>query len=499
VSSDMSCSDMSLDEMYSTVRRMEFFVFDQCGADEDSEKGKDLVVCDDGDPEPHLKFQEKHGAIRDSLSECSGDDTGSDFVEELPWLRYHGYEYDDSLDDEIAEEQRMREEAGGVEISGEQEEEQGKSGRSAAEDFKEDAAEELENDDVENTSNLACGAEIIADQDVACRLEAWQEPDGRDEEQLSEDVYKSEIPDQEVTGGANTILEESCKEETFVDQEANDDVCSVESDGESEVTQEQDAEDEESTPDDDSEMEISENTISGDGCREDFSEEVTSRAVPEDDSTADNEQYVGTVDDAFEQDGTPASGHNDAQKEFCITRSKLEVISEETATAQQTYQDGSINDMVPKEMEIATCKLEEAFEESGNPQESNRGGISTCVDDAQVELDITTCKSKDASEESNATEKSGLNDNAENVTDGAEMGPEITKCNLEDASEESGTDEDTAEDDESACYSGDTQNDLQTTKCISLDTSKESAIAQEADQSVSSACQFLCSRSHRRL
>ncbi|RLN28374.1 uncharacterized protein C2845_PM05G23820 [Panicum miliaceum] len=507
VSSDMSCSDMSLDEMDATVRRMEFVVFDRCGADEDNEKGEDLAVCDDGDPEPHLRFQEKHGAFRDSLSECSGADTGSDFVEELPWLRYHGYEYDDSLDDEIAEEQRMREEAGGAEISAEQEEEQGTSGRSA-DDFKEDAAEEPEKDDVENTSNLVCGAEIIADQDVACGLEACQEPDGRDEdnildtlccgevsagqgmaeEQLSEDVYKSELPDQEVTG-ADTILEESCKEETSVDQEANDGECSVESDGESEVIQEQDAEDEESTLDDDCEMEISEDTISCDGCREDFSEEVTSRAVPEDDSTADNpfEQYVGTVDDAFEQDGTPANGHNDAQKEFCITRSKLEVTSEETATAQQTYQDGSINDMVPKEMEITTCKLEEVFEEYDNSQESNRSGISTCVDGAQVELDITICKSKDSSEESNATEKIGLNDNAENVTDGAEMGPEITKCNLEDASEESGTDQDTAEDGESACYSGDAQNDLQITKCISIDTSKESAISQEADQSDSSA------------
>ncbi|PAN19807.1 hypothetical protein PAHAL_3G300700 [Panicum hallii] len=508
VSSDMSCSDMSLDEMDATVRRMEFVVFDRCGADEDSEKGKDLAVCNDGDPEPHLRFQEKHGAFRDSLSECSGADTSSDFVEELPWMRYHGYEYDDSLDDEIAEEQRMREEeAGGAEISAEQEVEQRTSGR-LADDFEEDAAEEQEQDYVENASNLVSGSEIISDQDVACRLEACQEADGRDEdnildkccgeasagqrmaeEQLSEDVYKSEIPDQEVAGWADTILEESCKEDTSEDQEANDDECSVESDGESEVIQEQDAEDEESTPDDDYEMEISEDTISIDGCREDFSEEVTSRAVPEDDSTADNafEQYVGTVDDAFEQDGAPADGHNDAQKEFCITRSKLEVTSKETATAQKTYQDGSIDDMVPKEMEITTCKLEEGFEESGNSQESNRGGISTCVDDAQVELDITTCKSKDASEESNATEKSGLNDNAENVTDGAEMGPEITKCNLEDASEESGTDQDTAEDDESACYSGDAQSDLQITKSISLDTSKESAIAQEADQSDSSA------------
>ncbi|KAG2619619.1 hypothetical protein PVAP13_3NG113800 [Panicum virgatum] len=508
VSSDMSCSDMSLDEMDATVRRMEFVVFDRCGADEDSEKGKDLAVCDDGDSEPHLRFQEKHGDFRNNFSECSGADSGSDFVEELPWMRYHGYEYDDSLDyDEIADEQRRREEeASGSEICAEQEVEQQTSGR-PGDDFREDAAEEQEKDYVENASNLLCGAEIIADQDVACRLEACQEADGRDEDnildtlccgeasagqrmakdQLSEDVYKSDIPDQEVSGWADAILEESCKEETSVDQEANNDECRVESDGESEVIQEQDAEDEESTPDDDSEMEISENTISGDGCREDFSEEVTSRAVPEDDSTADNafEQYVGTVDDAFEQDSTPANGHNDAQMEFCITRSKLEVTSEETATAQQTYQDGSIDDMVPKEMEITTCKLEETFEGSVNSQESNWAGISTCVHDAQVEPpDITTCKSKDAS---NTTEKSGLSDNAENVTDGAKMGPEITKCNLEDASEESGTDQDTGEDDESACYSGDAQNDLQITKCTSLDTSKESAITQEADQSDSSA------------
>ncbi|CAL5094675.1 unnamed protein product [Urochloa decumbens] len=495
VSSDMSCSDMSLDELDATVRRMEFVVFDRCGADEDGEKGKDLAVRDDGEPEPHLRLQEKHGAFRDSLSECSGADTGSDFVEELPWMRYQGYEYDDSLDDEILEEQRVREEeeAGGAEISAEQEEEQETPDRSA-DDFKEDAAEEQEKDDAEqhekddaeNTSNLVCGTEITADQDFACRVEACQEPDRRDEdyildtsccgeastgqgtadEQLSEDVYKSEILHQEVTGWVGSILEESRKEENSVDQETNDDECSVESDGESEVTQEHE-DDEESTPDDGSEMEISEDTISGDGCREDFSEEVTSKAVPEDDSTADYafEQYVGTVDDAFEQDG-----HNDAQKEFCITRSNLEVTPEKTSTAQETYQDGSMDGMVPKELEITACR-------SGISQESNLGGISTCVDDAQVKLDITTCKLKDASEESNATEESVLKNNAENVTDGAAMGPEITRCNLENASEESGIDQDTAEDDDSTRIA----------RCMSIDTSKESATTQEADQSDSSA------------
>ncbi|CAN6351189.1 unnamed protein product [Urochloa humidicola] len=522
VSSDMSCSDMSLDEMDATVRKMEFVVFDRCGADEDGEKGKDLAACDDGEPEPRLRLQEKHAAFRDSLSECSGADTGSDFVEELPWMRYQGYEYDDSLDDEILE-ARKEEEAGGAEISAEQEEEQGTPGRSA-DDFSIDAAEEhekddadvhekvdaeeQEKDDAENTSNLVCGTEITAYQGFACRVEACQEPDRRDEdnvldmsccgeastgqgtadEQLSEDVNKSEILHQEVTGWVGSNLEESRKKENSVDQEPNDDECSVESDGESEVTQEQE-DDEESAPDDGSEMEISEDTISGDGCREDFSEEVTSEAVPEDNSTADYafEQYVGTVDDAFEQDCSPANGHSDAQKEFCITRSNLEVTPEETSTAQETYQDGSMDGMVPKELEITACRLEEASEESGIFQESIQGGISTCVDDAQVELDITTCKLKDASEESNTTEESVLKNNAEDVTDGAAMRPEITRCNLENASEESGIDQDSTEDDDSTRNSGDTQNDVQIARCILKDTSKESASTQEADQSDSSA------------
>ncbi|CAN6333270.1 unnamed protein product [Urochloa humidicola] len=508
VSSDMSCSDMSVEEMEATVRKMEFVVFDRCGTDEDGEKRKDLTACDDdGEPEPHLRLQEKHGALRDSLSECSGADTGSDFVEELPWMRYQGYDYDDSLDDEILEEQRIREEAGGAEISAEQEqeEEQGTPVRSA-DDFNEDAASEHEKVDEENTTNLVRGTEIVADQGVSCSVEACGEPDGRDEdnilgtlcceeastvqetaeEQLSEDVHKSEILDQEVTGWPGTLLEESCKEDNSGDQEANDDECRVESDGESEVTQEQE-DDAEGTPDDGSEMEISEDTVSGDGGRDDFSEEVTSKPVPQDDSTADYafEQYEGTVDGAVEQDGSTAIARNEAQKEFCILRSKLEVTSEKTATAQETDQDGSMDGMVPKELEITACRLEEASEESGNSQESNQGGISTGVDDAQVELDITTCKLKDASEESNATEESRLKDNAENATDGAEMGIEVTKCNLENASEESVIDQDTAEDDDSTRNGGDTRNDM-LARCILKDTSKESATTQEADQSDSS-------------
>jgi hypothetical protein len=234
-----------------------------------------------------------------------------------------------------------------------------------------------------------------------------------------------------------------------------------------------------------------------------------------DDRTADYafEQYVGTVDDVFEEGGSPTNGHSDAQNEFCITRSKLEVTFEGITTGQETYQDGSRDDMVPKELKITACSLEEASDESGNSQESNQGGTSTCVDDVQVELDIMTCKLKDAPEESNTIEESRLNNNAENATDGAEMGPEISKCNLEDASEESDIDQVTAEDDDSTCNSGgesdrsanvssdaqdaigddgsayisdDVEDDLEISKYNVEDASKESVIVQEADQSHSS-------------
>ncbi|KAJ1262669.1 hypothetical protein BS78_09G127000 [Paspalum vaginatum] len=478
VSSDMSCSDMSLDDADATVRRMEFVVFDRCGADENSEKGNDLAVCDGGEPEPHLRLQEKHGACRDSLSECSGADVSGDFIEELPWIRYHGYEYD-SLDDEISEEQRMREDAaGGAEISEEQEEnqedEQGTSGRSAG-DCEVDAAEEQKT--IDDTSVLFRETDFIPDQGVPCRVEACEDPDGRDEdnilhtvccgdasagqatseEKLSDDFCKSEIPDQEVTGWVDTILEERCKEETSTDPEADDDECSVESDGESDVTEEKVVKGEESTPDDD-------------GSRNDLSEEVTSRAVPEDDRTQDYaaEQYTGTVDDEFGQDG-----------------SKPELSSEETATVQQTDQDGSMDGTgdSPKELEITTCILEEVVEGSGLARESSLSSVPTCVDDGpQVEPNITTCKSNGSSEESIANEESCVDNNAEKFTDGAERGPEITRCKVEAASEESGIDLDTVEDNNSACISDSAQNDLHVTNCKLEDTSRESVTTQETDE-----------------
>ncbi|XP_066361887.1 uncharacterized protein [Miscanthus floridulus] len=520
VSSDMSCSDMSLDEMDATVRRMEFVVFDRCGADEDSEKGKDLTACDDGEPEPRLVLKEKHGAFGDSLSDCSGAHTGSDFVEELPWLRYHGYEYDDSLDDEILEEQRIREEeVVGAEFSAEQEEDQGTSGRSSDE-YKEGAAEGQEENDEENTSNLIRDQEILADQGVACRADACEELDGRNddnileasveqgtaEEKLSDDIYKSGIPDQEVTARAGATLEARFREDISSDQEANDDgedECHVESDGESEDTEEQDLEDQQSMPDDGSEMEISEEAISGDGCREDFSEEVTSTAVLADDVF---EQYDNSTDDVLEQDSSPAN----AQKELGNPTSKNEDAFEETAIVQQINQDSNAD--TQKELEIMTSILEE----SGITQQSNPDGY-------KMEPEVTVCKLKDASEESGACPESNLHDNTEYVTDDAEMGQEITRCKLEDASKETGIDQETLEDDNcksegvskesvttleadhsdnsanfsndvqgtaedhDSCLIDDAQNDIQITGCKSEDTCKEFDTMKETDQSDISA------------
>uniref|UniRef100_A0A804UBK5 Calmodulin-binding domain-containing protein n=1 Tax=Zea mays TaxID=4577 RepID=A0A804UBK5_MAIZE len=472
VSSDMSCSDMSLDEMDATVRRMEFVVFDRCGADEDGEKGKDLAVCDDGEPEPRPVLQQKHGAFGDSLSECSGVHIDNDFVEELPWLKYHGYEYDDSLDDEILEEQRIGEqEVVGAEFSVEQEAEQGTSGRSSDE-YKEDAADE------ENTTNLVRDQEILSDQGVACRVEACEELGGRDEdnileasagqgkaeEKLSDDIYKSEIPDQEITARTCATLEGSFEEDISSDQEANDDdedECHVKSDGESEDTEEQDLEDQQSMPDDVSKMEISEDTISGDGCKEDFSEEVTSAAVLADDVF---EQYEKTVDDVHEQDSSPAK----AQMELGNPTSKKEDTSEETAILQQINQDSNVD--TQRELEIRASILEE----SGIAQQSN-------LDGDKMEPEIIVCKLEDVSEESGACTESNLHDNTEYVIDDAEMRQEITLCKREDASKETGIDQETLEDDSSTCGIVDDRNNLEINNCKSEDVSIESVGTQEAD------------------
>ncbi|KAL6843056.1 hypothetical protein ACP4OV_027130 [Aristida adscensionis] len=533
VSSDMSCSDISLDEMDATVRRMEFVMFDRCGAEED-EKREDPPACNDGERHPGV---EKHGACRDSSSECSAADIAGDFVEELPWMRYHGYEYD-SFDDEISEEQRMRdEEIGRAEMSEQDgDDEAGISGRSGEEC--EMVATGEQEADSESISNLVCETEIRAEHVVACSVESGKEPYGQDEDKiastvyhgetstgestaeakLSDDVNASEVPDHDAVGRVDSILEDRCKGHDSADPEARgDDDSEVESNGESEVYSEGESEvvEEQDVKDDGSDMEISEDAVSGDVCREDVSDEVTSRAVPQDYSTANKAQNNGSVDD--EQHVCPTNEEDYGQMHLGIAVSeKIGTASEETAISQITDEDGqeelshkleeayevsdiaqeSIPDGNPTcvdfgagiEQEITTCNFKDASEESNVAQESTNHGVPACIDGAEMEPEITTCKLNDASGEPDDIRGSSLNDDAEYVvTDVAGMEPETTSCKLSDASEEIGIIKEIVEDDDSVCVSDSTLDDSEITRCESEDASKETATSQEAEQSDSSA------------
>jgi hypothetical protein len=279
-----SGSDMSLDEMDATVTKMEFLAFDRCEADEDGEKGESPVVCGDGDG----RLEEKHGICSDSSSVCSDAVISGDFIEELPWLRYHGSEYD-SVDDGISEELWMRDEV--IDLAQISEERGGNSNEGTSDklgdECEQEAAEEHEANDEDNFSNSVLESEIVGEQEgIVRRVEACEELDRTDEDNILDSLCRGEpsagqataeerfsdaskTPDQEVAGREDSsTLEESCIEETSAGQEAEDDESNVKSDGGAEVT-----------PDDGSEMEISEDTISNDGCGDDFSEEVTSKDV----------------------------------------------------------------------------------------------------------------------------------------------------------------------------------------------------------------------------
>ncbi|GJN14365.1 hypothetical protein PR202_gb01186 [Eleusine coracana subsp. coracana] len=488
VSSDMSCSDMSVDEMDdATVRKMEFLVFDRCGAEEDSvEKGEDLVFCGGGERDGRLG--EKQGACGDSSSVCSDAVISRDFIEELPWMRYHGSEYD-SLDDGISEEQRLRDaEIDRAQISEVQEGNSNErtSGR-LGDEREQKPAEELEANDEENISSSVLGSEIAGEQEgVACRVEACEELDERDqnnivdalchgepfagqgEEKFSDAVDESEIPDQEVAGTVgSSICEESCIAETLADQEGKDDESSMKSD------------DEWITPDLGSEMEISEDTISNEGCGEDFSEEVTSKAVLAEDVFEQHDSVTdeNLVSDVFEQDGNPENPQSNAQKELGITTSEVGPASEGSDIVYNI-----VDSMKDAQKEMVATELEE----SGTANESNPDNISSYFDaGARMEPKITTCMPNDASVESDVS--LGIDGNAEYVTDGA-MGPEITRCKLEDAYEEARIDQETVEDDDSVRVRDDAQkDDSDMTEFKLEDASNDTLTIQEAEQSDSSA------------
>uniref|UniRef100_A0A452Z016 Calmodulin-binding domain-containing protein n=1 Tax=Aegilops tauschii subsp. strangulata TaxID=200361 RepID=A0A452Z016_AEGTS len=599
VSSDMSCSDMSLDEMDAAVRRMEFVVFDRCGVGEDDEKGGDPAVRGDGGGRPE---EDRLGFCRDSSSECSDDGASGlisgNLVEELPWMRYDC----DSLDDDVSEEQVQQAE---VSEGQEGEDEEGRS----SDNHEEEADEEQKPEESKIISDLPRETGIIAEQEGAdCRVEICEDisnttdqqeastvqetqheddeervsdvahkmevaaaqacivcaagvcneqeeeedqdnilgkviqgdasdGQGTSEEKLSNGVDESEeipeheldilvcepeIPENEVAERVENVLEESRVDESSADQEAKDDQSNVESTGNLEVTEKQDM------PDDGSEMEISE-TVPSVACEEDFAEEeVTSRAVSEGEisdcsaiasldaeistppAEGGFEQDVNMVEDGFEQyDGAvnnlvdqciPAEDKvdvtEDAQKEIEITSCNLEDASEESGTAQESSQEVNFicvdaAEQMEPEPEVTNCKLEDPSEESVIAQESSQDVKPVCVDAAaqmEPEPEVANCKLEDSSEEESGIAQESSQDVKPVCVDAAaQMEPETTNCNLEDASAAAGITGETVRDDSLVyvCEVAQVQSGVDTSELV--DTSEESGIAHEicADNSAS--------------
>ncbi|VAH18674.1 unnamed protein product [Triticum turgidum subsp. durum] len=636
VSSDMSCSDMSLDEMDAAVRRMEFVVFDRCGVGEDDEKGGDPAVGGDGGRRPE---EDRLGFCRDSSSECSDDAVSGpisgNLVEELPWMRYEC----DSLEDDVSEEhvqeaevsegQQCNDEEGGSSDNHEEEadEEQKPEHEEIISDLPRETGIVAEEEGVDCRSPLREDISNTMDQHEACTVQETQHEDGEErvsdvahkmkiaaaqacivcaaevcneqeeeedqdnilgkviqgdasdgqgtsaeklsngvdeseipqheldilgkvvqgdisdgqgtsEEQLSNGVCEPEIPENEVAESVENVVEESREEDGVADQGTKDDQSNVESTGNLEVTEKQDM------PDHESEMEISE-TVPSVACEEDFvEEEVTSRAVSEGEisdcsaiasldaeiSTPPTEggfeQDVNTVEDAFEQyDGAvnnfvdqciPAEDTvdvtEDAEKQIEITSCNLEDASEESGTAQESSQEVTFlcvdataqessqevnflcvdgGAQMELEPEVTNCKLEDSSEESGIAQESSQDVKPVCVDAAaqtEPEPEVRNCKLEDSSEEESGIAQESSQDVKPVCVDAAvQMEPETTNYKLEGASAEAGITGETVHDD-NLVYVGEAaqvQSGVDTSELV--DTSEESGIAHEICEDDNSA------------
>uniref|UniRef100_A0A0D9WFY3 Calmodulin-binding domain-containing protein n=1 Tax=Leersia perrieri TaxID=77586 RepID=A0A0D9WFY3_9ORYZ len=534
-STDMSCSDMSLDEMDAAVRRMEFVVFDRCGAggaERSDEKGNgDLDVCGDGD----ARIKERFGVFRNGdSSECSEASISGEFVEELPWMRYQGYE-DDSLDGEFSDEHRIGDEeiTGAVvpeDQEGQDEDEEGTSGRlgDEAPEWEDHAAQEHESNDEQIISDFVRELEITAKHEgVDFSVEACEDQEGFSENNILDTAHRSEvcaeeeiqeeensaaicrleIPEQEV---AENIPDESCKEEASVEQEEGGDGTNMEFATISEVTKEPNLEDEENMQDDGgSEMEISEVT-SGFGYEEDFSEEVTSkdiskgeisdysemhnqpvenRAFEQDNSSTEDNSFHqdgSTSHRSFDQDDISAGGHDDSQKGLDILMGEFRVISEEAGIHETNHDDPvDCTEDVHKESDISLSDLQDASEGSGIAQENSQGGNWTCLnDEAQMIPDIITQTLEDVSKD--GAQETTCDDNSTPLAACAQMefgiGISELREGSSDVTEEPGSAQKTCQDDNAEYFSdGDSQRDTVITTCQLQVASEENVIAQEGD------------------
>lgn len=532
LSSDMSCSDMSLDEMDATVKRMEFVVFDRCCGDEDNEKGGDLAVRGDGE----RRLDERLGVCGDTSSECSDVGISGNLVEELPWMRYQGYECD-SLDD-------VSEEQGAIHDEQEGEDEESTSGE-FSDEHEDEVGEESESKDETSILDLPCEPGIIMEEEgvdcrveaskygegtnegniildpleastgqetqnpadseecisevahkmevaseqacIVCTMEVCKEQEGRDEDDILGEVCQGDTYDEQGTsqeklsegvceleipeyGAAQRV--ENVREgtvESSADQEEKDDETNMDSASKLEVTEKQNMKD-----DDESEIRISE-TVSNVECKGDFfEEEVTSKTVLE--CEVSDSSAIGSPDVEILAQQTECGFEQDVRTVEDAFE-QHDIPADNTVDGTKDIQNG-----------LTACKSEDASEESGIAGESSQGSNSICVDAAaQIEPDITKCAPDFSSEESSIVEESCQSDKAAYVKDGAQIEPEFATCQLEDASKESIITEETVRDDNSSYLGEGTQMQLGIGASELEGTSEESGIAHEIGEYGSSA------------
>ncbi|CAM0955766.1 unnamed protein product [Alopecurus aequalis] len=533
VSSGTSCSDMSLDEMDATVRRMEFVVFDRCGADDDSEKGNDLGVSGDGEGRP----EDRPAVCRDSSSECSDAGISGNLVEELPWMSYQGYECD-SLDNDVSEEQgQIHEEIGEAKVLAQGQEGKDEEGTSGGlgDERKEVADEQQKPEDQMTISDLSSEMGIILEEEgFGCRVDTMHQQEasagqetqhpGDDEECSSDVAHKMEIAAEQACNvctveickdqgekDEDTILDKVCQgdnsdrqstseiteyevagrvENAIEDHEAKDDETNMDSVGQLEIP--------EKHKDGESEMEIPE-TVPDVACKEDFIEqEATSRAVSEGELA---ERVENIIEDSSKEENSADHEAKDDETNMA-SGGQLEI----TEKQKESESEKEFSETVPD----VACQ-QDFFEQEAISEAVLVGEISAfdAIDSADVEIsnqptngcfeqDVNTVE--DASQQYGGTMNNSFEqldttpENAVNGTKDAQRGLDIDVNTVEDASEQyGGTMNNSFEQldttpENTVSGTKDAQRGLDITTCKSEDASEESDITQESSQDFNSAC-----------
>ncbi|KAM3410157.1 hypothetical protein ACQJBY_002402 [Aegilops geniculata] len=542
VSSDMSCSDMSLDEMDAAVRRMEFVVFDRCGVGEDDEKGGDPAVRGDGGGRPE---EDRLGFCRDSSSECSDDAVSGpisgNLVEELPWMRYEC----DSLDDDVSEEHVQE-----AEVSeGQQGEDEGRS-RGSGDTHEEDADEEQKPEESEIISGLPHETGIIAEEaGVDCRVEICEDISNTMDRQEASTVQETQHleDDEELVSDVAHKMEVAaaqacivCAVEVCNEQEEDENnilgkvIQGDASDGQgtSEEKLSNGVDESEEIPE--HELDILGKVVQGDisdgqgTSEEQLSIGVCEPEIPEnevaervenvveesrvDESSADQEAKddQSNVESSGNLEVTEKQDLPDHESEMEISETVPSVACEadfiEEDVTSKAVSEGEISDcsaIASPDADMSTQPTESGFEQDVNNVEDAfeeyGGAVNNLVDqcihaegtvdvteDAQKEIEITSCNLEDASEASGTAQESSQEVNFICVDAAAQMEPEpeVTNCKLEGSSEESGIAQESSQGVKPVCVDAATEMEPEpevTNYKLENSSEEESGIAQEPE------------------